>query len=207
MTSSDYKILDIRKVLPLPKSYFFDANVWILILKSPSKLNSDETPYINFFDALCNLKSTIESKGKLKVIPEIIITPLLLSEIFNTYTRIAFRSWKDELFHTGKKKIEEINKLDYKRDYRKEDHYDNAVSQFKSDFLAHKEIFRITDDVGKVDPLSLLENFPANTDFNDQYYYLFCFENKYSFVTNDSDFVQAHVEIITCNKELLKHKN
>ena len=62
------------------------------------------------------------------------------------------------------------------------------------------------DDVSKVDPFNILENFPANTDFNDQYYYTFCYENKIPIVTHDGDFLYPNVDIITNHKDLLTHK-
>lgn len=203
---SSFNIVDIKSIHPESKKYFFDANVWIIILQSPSELNAEEKCYIDFFDALSNLSSTLKAKKADAIVPTIVVSPLLISEIFNTYTRIAFRKWKDELRVIGKLSTEEINKKDYKRDYRKESHYDLAVKQFTSDFLAHKGIITLMEDVNKVDPFYILKNFPANTDFNDQYYYNFCYEHKIPIVTHDGDFIQPSIEIITNHRLILKHK-
>lgn len=200
---SSYSFLDIKNHIPEAKQYFFDANVWILILSPPLSLKPTQLPYINFFDGLTNLRYGLIKMKKKGPLPEIIISPLLISEIFNTSTRLSFNLWKEDLKKLGSKSESEIKRLDYKKDYRKEAHYDLSVRQFKSDFLAHREILKVMDDVNLVDPLHILENFPANTDFNDEYYYAFCYENKISIVTNDGDFIKPLIPIITNNHFLL----
>lgn len=198
-----YSIKDIKFTQPKPIPYFFDANVWLIIISGSPSPNRDHQAYIDFFDSVCNLRTTLIGMKKNKELPTIIVSPILISEVFNRYMRIAFNKWKDEMINIGKFKKAESDAKDYKRDYRKEEHFDNAVKRFKSDFLAYKEFITLMDDVAKVDPFEILKNFPANTDFNDVYIYTFCYENKISIVTHDGDFLFPDVEIITNSKGLL----
>lgn len=200
-----YSIKDIKSTTPQPIPYFFDANVWLIIINASSTPNKDHEAYITFFDAVCTLRTTLIGMKKNKVLPSIIASPMLISEVFNSYMRIAFSKWKDEMVNTGKLNKAEADAKEYKKHYRKELHFDNAVKQFKSDFLAYTEYITLMDDVAKVDPFDILKNFPTNTDFNDVYMYTFCYENKISFVTHDGDFLFQDVDIITNNKNLLKH--
>lgn len=165
-----------------------------------------EKKYIDFFDAIANLSQTLTKDPR----PKIILNSLLISEIFNAYTRSEFKYWKRYIvpaLPTHEKPSKKIEDLDYKTDYRKEDHFDKAVKTFTSDLLAHQDYIELYDDgANKLDVFSMLESFPANTDFNDYYYYLFCHEHNLSLVTNDSDFLYADIDIITNNGKLLKHK-
>lgn len=186
-----YSIIDIKTVEPAEdRLYLFDANVWVLILSTPADLKPYEKPYIEFFESL------IEANPEgAKTTPKIIVTPLLLSEIFNQQMQAQFRLWKE--FNGFPEAI-------FKKDFRSTEDHDTCVQTFTSDFLSYQNYidFR-SDDIEAIDPISLLESFPANTDFNDQCYYLQAYDNKWSIVTNDGDFLQPSVEIITNNRNLL----
>lgn len=189
----DYQIIDIKKVKPAKdRLYFFDANVWVLILTTPSDLRHYEKPYITFFETLIELNPEGEDQ-----FPKIIVTPLLLSEIFNQQMQSRFKQWKEFNGHSDAL---------FKKDFRPTEEHDTCVRNFTSDFLSFQNwiVFK-NDDMEAIDPTSLLESFPANTDFNDQCYYLQAYDHDWSIVTNDGDFLQPKVEIITNNKSLLIH--
>ena len=99
-----YKIIDISTCIPEVKQYFFDSNAWIFILDPPVIIGKTEKSYIDFFDAICNLRSSIPlaSKKKNPPLPEIIVSPLLISEVFNRLTRMSFDLWKEDLKRIGK---------------------------------------------------------------------------------------------------------
>ncbi len=191
---SSYKFFDIKYCSPEEgKSYFFDANVWLIILRPLVNPTNREIGYINFFEAIVNLSSNHKCKQK----PEIIINSLVLSEIFNAYLRSSYRTFLDK---EGKN-----DTFEFKRHYRKTQDFDNNVKNFKSEFLAYNNYFTIKDDcVINIDPLDMIANFPCNTDFNDYYYYLYCIENNLAIVTDDGDFIYQGVEIISNNKYLLE---
>jgi len=188
-----YRIIDIKTLKPAKdRLYFFDANVWVLILSPPSDLRHYETPYITFFESL--IEANLEAKN---ATPKIIVTPLLLSEIFNQQMQAQFKLWKNFNGHPDAL---------FKRDFRPTDEHDVCVRAFTSDFLSYQNYIQFRqDDMAAIDPVSLLDSFPANTDFNDQCYYLQAYDNDWSIVTNDGDFLQPNVDIITNNRNLLKH--
>lgn len=189
---SDYRIIDIKQTKPAKdRLYFFDANVWVLILSPPSDLKPYEKPYIAFFESL--IEANPEGKGET---PKIIVTPLLLSEIFNQHMQSQFRLWKN---------FNGIADANFKKDFRPTAEHETCVRTFTSDILSYRAYidFR-TDDMEAIDPVSLLESFPGNTDFNDQCYYLQAYDNGWCIVTNDGDFLQPKVDIITNNRDLLK---
>jgi len=190
---SDYRIVDIKSAKPAEsRLYFFDANVWVLILSPPTDLEPYEKPYITFFESL--IEANPEGKRET---PKIIVTPLLLSEIFNQHMQSQFRMWKD---FNGR------SDANFKKDFRPTDDHDVCVRNFTSDFLSYQSWIAFkNDDMESIDPNSLLASFPANTDFNDQCYYLQAYDKDWSIVTNDGDFLQPKVEIITNNRALLRH--
>jgi len=190
---SDYSIIDIKRTKPaMDRLYFFDANVWVLILSPPTDLQPYERPYITFFESLIEA-----NPGGKRETPKIIVTPLLLSEIFNQHMQSQFRLWKD---FNGQPTA------NFKKDFRPTDHHDICVRTFTSDFLSYRDyITFIQDDMEAIEPVTLLESFPANTDFNDQCYYLQAYDNGWCIVTNDGDFLQPMVQIITNNRTLLKY--
>ena len=203
--ASDFKIKDLRSIKPECKKYFFDANCWLLILSPPIQPSKDQQVYLDFFSSIVNLHQTQLSLKK-KTLPYIIVSPLLISEIFNRSLRISFQHWKDELFQVSKLTKSEVDSKDYKKDYRKTTHYDLAVATFQSDFLAFRFILEVLKNEEGADPFDMLKNFPPKADFNDHYYYLQCYDNKVPIVTHDGDFSLPYVEILTTNQHLLKLK-
>ena len=200
-----YLINDISKHAVEPKKYFLDTNVWLIIINSFANPNYFEQQYINFFDSLVNkfdeiskeeLRINFKSKGKEVTLakPEILVTPMLLSELFNAYTRSEFREWDS---FNG-------NDNDFKKDYRPTTEHDAAIKKFSSDFFAYEDVLTLTDEkIEEVDPFEIIKNFPGNTDFNDHYYYLYCLEMDASLVTNDGDFICQSIEVLTAHKDLL----
>jgi len=187
--------------------YFFDANVWIAALKSNASLKIDyhEQPYINFFDAVITLNSYDTESIPLKKLtkqglfqPKIIMTSLLMSEIFNAYIKgVAYETY---LSQNGLSK----NDLKFK-DYRQMEDHENQLSTLKSDFLAFYDYMELWDDNFKnINPKSICTQLGSQADFNDHYYYDLFVDDGIPIVTGDGDFKFQDLEIITNRPNLLK---
>lgn len=193
---SKYKIFDIRKSKPGNRLYFFDANVWLLILDPPLPLNHLQQAYIDFWGQLVN---TYDGSRKL-----VAVNTVLISEVLNTYLRIRFSSYKDELVALGKETRKEVSKFDFKRDYRTSKSYEGSLISFQDDMSSYNSYIEAFDDKAQeIGLLNLLSTMPTGADFNDLYYYEFCKRYQFPIVTHDGDFNYTDHQILTCNPKLL----
>ena len=164
-----YQILDIKRYQVTSQSFLLDANVWLLHLKPPSALRPDEQAYIDFVDKVMKAQ---DSPSQKKEIPKIVTLSLIISEVYNAYLKTAFENWKEQqkLATTNSQELNIAEKLQLKRDYRKTDDYLEAVEVLKSDLGSYFEyVTLMDDDAHEIDPINMLSDFPANTDFNDYY--------------------------------------
>lgn len=182
-------------------SYFFDTNIWLAVLSGQNEGKSK--PYVDFFESVIALN---QHKGKaLRLLqkknrhqPKIIMTSLLMSEIFNAYMRqIAMKLCYRE---------SELPNKQYKKDYRNTEHHAKQLSRLKAEFLSYSPYFRLKNDKfgESVTPKELCNQLQSDADFNDfYYYYMFC-EDKTPIVTGDGDFIFQGLKVITANPKLLK---
>jgi hypothetical protein len=201
-------IFDIQKVKPDSYAYYyFDANCWITQLISSNRSLSlisrnQASLYLNFFSdvvtlAVPNIKAN-KKPGSYN--PKIIITSLLVSEIFNRYIRLCWEVYKN---------IDPAC-TDFKKNYRDTSDYAKSVSNLSSDFEAFKDYVELESDyIKEIDPYTLLPSISSLNDFNDIYAYYQLIEVKkikypIAIVTDDSDFVFHGIDIITANRRLLK---
>lgn len=198
--------IDIRKTSPQKgKSYFLDANVWLMLIQGKEKIKPYERAYIDFFEKL--IKLIEESKKEDK--PKIIVNSLLISETFNAFLRAEFKAYKESEKHrpSNKKSNQEIDKLSFKKDFRPLTEYTEAREDFTANMMAYWEyITWLKEEEAKVDLYYLIENLSGNIDFNDFYYYEVCLENDYFLVTNDGDFQVDGISILTCNNQILRNR-
>lgn len=171
------------------KKYFFDANLWILILKPRIQLTARQKQYLDFFSKFTN--SILN--------PKIIVTSLVLSEVINRYLREVSMN----LY--AKKNNESIVPSYYKMKYRQTDdfkiQYELLCDEIKS---YHKYYELVSDEFGQTfKSKHILKSPPKGLDFNDYYYYKLAQEKGYVIVTDDSDFFVENVEIMTLNPTLL----
>ncbi|MBA9078436.1 hypothetical protein [Rufibacter quisquiliarum] len=193
---SKFKIFDIRKSKPGNRLYFFDANVWLWILNPPLQPKYYEEAYLNFWRIL--IEKTTDKKVA-------VVNTLLLSEILNRYLRIRFVVYKNELLESRKLDEKGINKLDFKKDYRTTQDYQNSLESFKDDLAAYASYIEFNDSgLEQIDSMQTLMNITPDSDFNDTIYYNFCIINQYAIVTHDGDFAFPDIPILTCNKSLLE---
>lgn len=189
----------------LPEShqfYFFDANIWIAILKNNQYDNAEKyyQPYIDFFESIVNLNTITDTKilKKVKNVPKIVFTSMLLSEIINAYLRnVAMPAFL-------RCKPGEGN---FKKDYRENVYsdFDKQIKILVSDIQQFSFLFHIVDDsfskIGIGNSLNLLDR---KIDFNDLYYSLLMKELSIPIVTHDKDFKFDSITIITTNSILLQ---
>lgn len=198
-----YNIVNIDIHVPEEgKLYFFDANVWIFLIDQVIEPRREEKMYIDFFDALINLSDNPKCKQK----PTIAVNSLVVAESFNAYIRMSFDRYKKYLPEDPDNTLspEEIDNLKFKKDYRETDDHDVSKKRFIDDFAAFSPYLTFLDNNPKLDISYILSSLPANTDFNDYYYYETCLNYGCSLVTNDSDFIYADIEIITARADLLR---
>jgi hypothetical protein len=185
-----YNIVHIDSVTNLGPAYFFDANLWLKILKPQINLSPKDEKYLDFVHRFKNDP----------VQPKIIITAFLLSEVINRYLHDV--SYKGFCF---KQKQENPPKSYYKQVYRTSPDYKRDYINICDDIDAFSSIFTlVSDDLGgKIDLTQILQNPILSLDFNDQYYYLQAKTNGYPIVTDDGDFFVEDVQILTYNSVLI----
>ena len=191
-------ISDIRLHKPKPRSYFFDANVWIFALDDFDSLKGHERAYSKlFYEILDDERSPAT----------VIVNSLLISEIINTYMRvIALKRLRVERFNDVIPQ-----KIDFKKNYRDlyRDHYEEQFNTIKSNlnaFLKKPHVKVIDDNFNYLfTSIGLISNCPVHFDFNDYYYYelMKSLDDHTIVVTNDSDWRVEDLEVLTSEKSLL----
>jgi len=178
---------------PLEKHrYFFDANLWLKILRSSFNISKRDEEYLAFFE---RFKAS-------EFNPKIVVTSLLLSEVINRHLREVSMNK-----YIRKNGLEEAAKSKgfYKENYRKSDQFGIDYTLLCDDIKAyHNFIELIPDGLGDYIKLKhLFKAAPIGLDFNDFYYYLMAKEHKFVVITDDSDFFIEGIEVHTLNQNLI----
>jgi len=164
------------------KKIFLDANIWIYIfceIGGSSKFYVDK--YSKGFFIL------LKSKNK-------IYTDLtILSEFINRYLRIAFDKYK---------KNNKLESFDYKNGYRKTTDYEEAWTTVCNivckNILSNSQIVNSEYDQSSIK--KLLGEDQLGTDFNDNHIVNLCEIENMFLMTNDADFKNTNLNVITENK-------
>ena len=185
-----YNIRNIDIANLQKKNYFFDANLWLKILKPQFNLSLKDKKYLNFFQKFSN------STHK----PVIAFTALLLSEVINRYLR-------DVTFVQFCKRNGQTNpdKSYYKEIYRSSEQFRNDYISLCEDIKAYQKMYKLFADGFGTDirQKDILTSPPVSLDFNDNYYYIMALQNDFTIVTDDKDFFVQGVEILTYNNQLI----
>ena len=172
------------------KDYFFDANLWLKILKPPFNLSNRDKKYLSFFQKFSNHINH----------PVIAVTALLLSEIINRYLR-------DVTYIQFCKKQGQENppKSYYKEVYRSSEQFRNDYISLCEDIKTYQNNYKLFPDGFGTDvrQKDILTSPPVSLDFNDHYYYKMALKNDFTIVTDDKDFFVPDVEILTYNNQLI----
>lgn len=183
--------------------FFFDANVWIAILKNTKSITvkAYETPYITFLEGIISTHGITDEKALKRIKfpkPKIVLTSVLLSEIINTYTRnVAMKAYC--YFYKIK-----MNDCDFKKDYRPKDDYQIQLKKLVDDITAFSDYCVVMDDgFTALKPFEMMKEMSNKYDFNDYFYYHFCKKHDIPVVTHDKDFKFNDIQVFTNNKSLL----
>jgi len=182
-----YKIKLIDNCTIENRKYFFDANIWLMILKPKITPTPREQKYLNFLE---RFKTSNQN-------PKIVIPSLVLSEVINRYLRDVGMER-----YIKKKNIAKPTPPDfYKKQYRPSQEFKNdyqLLCDDINDFSVYYEF--VSDQLGdQITSEDVLLNPPKGLDFNDHYYYLLAKKENYIIVTDDADFFVEDVDILTNN--------
>ena len=165
----------------LPKAsdnFFFDNNIWMYLYCPLGSYNSKIVQdYSNFFEKILNVGA------------KLYVSSLVLSEFYNSYSRLEFNIWK-----VGK------GEKDYKKDFKPTDKFKETSKlinmSIESRILGVAK--RINDEFinMSIEDISLR---CENLDFNDSYYVELAKKYNCKIVTNDRDFftISDNIEIAT----------
>lgn len=159
-----------------------DTNIWLYLFPAPSDpLNAFATQYSTAFAYLVNAKA----------IP--ILDPIILSEYLNRYCRIE---WNANYNHQYKRFKDFRNSQDFSAAATSAETYARRI-------LSYCKIHSIPTN--EIDLEEALNNFHSGTvDFNDAIIIDICKRRSLKLMTNDSDFKNGGIEILTTNPRLLR---
>ncbi|MFT3677971.1 MAG: hypothetical protein QM781_18920 [Chitinophagaceae bacterium] len=185
-----YNIRHIDNVsLTKEKKYFFDANLWLKILKPKVNPSSRDLKYLEFFEKF----STSQNK------PKIVLPLTTLSEFINRYLRDVGHI----LF--CKKTGVDPTKTHFKEIYRASEQYTTDYISLLEDIKSYQNLYELVDDgLGKdVRQKAILTSPPQHLDFNDNFCFQLAKVRGYVIVTDDKDFFVEDVEVLTYNQQLI----
>lgn len=160
--------------------FFVDNNIWMYLFCPLGNYRQETVDaYNNFFLKLLQSKCTIYT------------STLILSEFFNTYSRVDFsikRSEQPSIYR------------DYKKDFRNTDYF-NSLSKEICDIIKNKILkysVRLDDNFSTINIHHVLTE-DSNFDFNDKYFAKICEDNNIKILTNDKDFLNLNnnIDVLT----------
>lgn len=186
-----YNIRHIDNAGLQKRKYFFDANIWLKILKPPFNLSKKDEKYLDFFEKF---------KGNTNH-PKIAIVSLILSEVINRYLReVSFNKYLNS------NNVKNPDKSYYKEIYRPSEQFRSDYVSICEDIKAYQNYYILINDGLGIDikQKDLLTSPPVGLDFNDNYYYKLALKHQFIVVTDDKDFFVPDIEILTCNSNLIE---
>lgn len=178
------KVIDISTYEPKSSDiFFFDNNVWMYLFCPLGDYNKSKQKLYTAF--LKNIKISGST---------VFINSLVISEFANSYLRLDFKRWIEEIGFTNAK---------YKNDFVGTDRYKETVNEITNQI---NQILRIsskcTDNFNAIDIDRVFELMPE-IDFNDSYYIELAKMQNWKIVTDDRDFKKFPeldlVIITSCN--------
>lgn len=160
--------------------FFFDTNIWLYLLCPIGQYRQQLVDVYNtfFLDIL--------KKGC-----KVYTSSIILSEFFNTYSRIEFQI---------KQQQEPTKYRKYKKDFRNSQEFEVLSKEICE--LIESKILKYSNKINdRFDTISLNDILVPNNnyDFNDIYLAQLCLREEIKILTNDSDFqkINSNIEIIT----------
>lgn len=184
--------LDLRSVEN--RTYFFDANIWLLILGIKTNPSAQEVKYMQFFaDVFASAK-----KGQARIV----LPALLVSEIVN---RMILNV---EMPKFAKAKGEDHRTPNYlKIKFRPAPEYQKAREKIHDDLNIYASVCQqISDNFGSPGfaCAELLDPQKTSLEFGDNYFYRLAAFHEAVLVTHDGDFFFQDLPIYTLNNQLLE---
>ncbi len=168
------------------KKVFFDANIWMYIF---CEIADYKIKYIREYSAVF---SKILKSGN-----SIFIDLAVISEFVNSYLRISFYNYNRK---------NNLNNQDYKKDYRKTDDFkeawENVCNIVNNKILSKTKTINFEYDKTSIGELLIPTS--LETDFNDNHILNLCKKNNMYLLTNDGDFKNTDINIITANSYFWK---
>jgi len=163
------------------ESLLLDTNVWLFLFPAPSnRLSGFAANYTTAF------KNMLSAKANLP------LDALILSEYLNRYCRIEWKA----LFA---KKYREFKQFRLSPDYAS---VGAGAATYARNILKH--CTKQDLPFSAIDVAQVLTDFECGAcDFNDALFVETCRRNSWKFVTNDGDFVNGGIEVLTSNPKLL----
>jgi len=162
-------------------SIFFDANIWMYLF---CPIGGYKPGLVNAYTRC--FASILKSDNK------IYTDFTVISEFVNAYLRLAGSLYRIQ---------ENINKFNYKRDFRGTTEYKDALrdayTMVKSNILKKAVVCNRNYDLSSMQ--SLADETDLNCDFNDRHIVSLCNENRMYLLTHDGDFQQTNVDLISHN--------
>jgi predicted nucleic acid-binding protein len=179
--------MDIRKYTFCNKDrLFLDANIWLLIYGPVPRSDKDKI----FKNIYSNSFKNMLINGA-----QIFVDELILSEFINAFRQLEFKRMKPE--------------FEWSYGFKKFRDSPESVQVTKEIASNARKILKVSlrcDSIfnsANIDAM-LNEYEKGHSDFNDQVYLELCKTNGFTFVTNDSDFKDCEVPLLTANSSLLK---
>ena len=176
------KVYDIGSyVFSHREKILIDANIWLYLYPAP--VNSKK----NVFNVYSKAFSRMLSRGAAPI-----LDPLILSEYLNRYCRIEYDANYKNTYSTYK-------------NWRQSKDFQRVSLSAKNFARGIIKICTIHSfPPSSLNMVQITKEFAAGeVDFNDALFIDICLQNKIKFMTNDADFRNGGIEILTANPNLL----
>jgi predicted nucleic acid-binding protein len=167
------------------ENFFFDANIWMFVYGPVTVKNEWHV----------NTYSTFMAKLQMRKC-NIYTNSLIISEFVNRFARMGFDQKREELDY----------ELDEFKDFRNSGDFEPFAFEIAANIrkIVHnsKICYHQTSSDALLDSADIYQT--GNVDFNDMIYVDVCKENNFVLVTDDVDFKDFEIAIVTANKRLAK---
>jgi hypothetical protein len=167
--------------------YFFDSNIWLLLLGIEPNLKDHQEKYIAYFKAVTKTSSVI------------LLPALLVGEIIGKKVRTEMKKY-------AKKKGDPIDETYFKQKFRHTPQFISTIQSIYDDIDIYASSCTLINDkfgMAGFKKADLLVTTTPIKEFNDNYLYRLAVDNSAIIVTHDADFLLPGVEIHTLNNSML----
>lgn len=182
-----YKISHLSLHNHGPFIYFFDANIWLLILGLIPQPDPKQQKYIHFFERV------------LKSDAIILLPAILVSEVVNRMIYFQMNRY-------AKKKGDKVDPSYFKKVYREQPEFKLALQKIYDDFHIYARSCTLINDNFGQQGFGFTDLFTVNApiiEFNDYYLYKLAKHHSAIVITDDGDFFVEDIPVYTLNNTLV----